>query len=884
MFAILQALGFFIVDMKNINRHFKLEAGAPDGARRFIGDCVDAKSLGEKTTTVVTITRTGKFYDPRYGEFEITRNMLLSMVSNFKANAYGQKIFLDVAHDPSKGSAGEIVELMVSGSKLRAQVEFTDYGIEAVKKRGMIYLSAEFMDNFIDNEQRKEHGPTLLGAALTARPVIKHLDPVQLSEDALDEAPPTYLDNKIKTKLTEEGTRTMKKLLAELLLKLQALKLSEEMIKPLMAAFESVGKNLAEEDMQRRLMSEFITQGEAISKELAASGSAPATVTFDTSGIEKMLSEMNPGSGGLTKEDVKKLLAEQQDAQTKTLAEQKTKLDANLKLFNEKIDGVEGLKSLSEDQMKVVKASSDLITHEMTDDQVTKLAEHAIAVGNELAISTQLSGMGFGGTGVVHLNQQNDIKGLQAEINKHLRGTSRFNQGNLILAEEGKENPFVLKVLAEFDRINAPRLGMERKLLAGGEVSISNTNLPAGFERTVLREALSDLRVLTLVQTMVDPDAQATMQIPYETRDTSAIRNNGIVYEGQPIHRAGVTQAMDIAYVLPTKLAMLVTNEVLHFTRASQINWDAYGRNVESNARIVRELLVARICNEMQRSSDAYGAVVNTDEAFDAQLDGSSSLIKTTNFPIVRPHQKRDLQGTAVGSVENPIVMTLNGTEIFEWDGSGDQAAGTYFTITNYNLGYIQLVDKDGTPVTPTDTGVNTMTYSHATNIVKFDLDNGSVDLEKHLNGLLRAFGSSKSAMSQGRFVKPNFSMMSETLNNIASNAAAFEAQSKRNGTDTNNDGDLEMIKAIPGFSTNAPGIDLGDERAILGVRGTLSYGVAKPFVTGETFEAVDPTTGRPTGQKQAYGEEYSTVHVPVPNRNRFTSVIAYSATGRTAA
>ncbi|WP_293001947.1 hypothetical protein [Nevskia sp.] len=58
---------------------------------------------------------------------------------------------------------------------------------------------------------------------------------------------------------------------------------------------------------------------------------------------------------------------------------------------------------------------------------------------------------------------------------------------------------------------------------------------------------------------------------------------------------------------------------------------------------------------------------------------------------------------------------------------------------------------------------------------------------------------------------------------------------------------------------------------------------IAKPFVTGTPFEVMDPTTMRPTGEKQAYGEEYSTIHVPLPLRGRLTSVIVYSATARAA-
>lgn len=60
------------------------------------------------------------------------------------------------------------------------------------------------------------------------------------------------------------------------------------------------------------------------------------------------------------------------------------------------------------------------------------------------------------------------------------------------------------------------------------------------------------------------------------------------------------------------KLALSVTNEVVHFTRASVINWDALGRNIETNARILRELVARRLINEIQRASDSYAAIAIT--------------------------------------------------------------------------------------------------------------------------------------------------------------------------------------------------------------------------------------------------------------------------------
>lgn len=670
-----------------------------------------------------------------------------------------------------------------------------------------------------------------------------------------------------------------KELMEKLRKQLSSKNLRDPLVTQLCEGFENAVKNVTDEEHAKSLYQAFEKTGVQLAEQ-TKDLPAEQTIKLDFSGLQAQ----DQGHKGLSEDDVRKLLAADREAAAKADGERKQKRETLVKVFTDAMDAAEGLKQLSDDQRKALDEAAELITPDMTEDQVRRLAEQQIKLGNQMAVSTQLSAMGYDGrqgSPRVSMDESNSIKSLQEEIITHLRGTASFSTGRLHLAEQGKEHPFVQKVLSEFDRIHAGRLAMERKLLAGGETSISDTNLPAGFQRTVIREALSDMRVLSLVQTLTDFGAQATTQIPYETRDSSAVLNSGIVYEGQPIHRASVSQAMDTAYILPMKLAFLISNEVMHFTRASQINWDAYARNVESNSRLMRELVVRRICNELQRAADAYGAVGVSNENLDAQLDGSTSTIKTAQFPIVRPHQERDLQGNAVGSAENPITVRLNGSAINEYDGSGTQSAGTYFRVTNYNLGYIQFVDETGSPVTPSSTAnPDDVSYSYATNVEKFDLDNGSTELGLHLNGLLRVFGNRKAVMAQDRLVLPDFMLMSYTLNNTASNANNFEADSKRNGTDTDAMGDLQAVKGVPAFSSNAPGVDMGDERAILGQRGTLTYTVAKPFVTGQPFEAVDGN-GFAIGKKQAYGEEYSAIKVPTPIRNRLTSVIAYSASGR---
>ena len=849
-------------------RLLTLEGSPIPGAVRFLSGLHVSLQEGQRTS-VVTLTRTGSFTDPRYGRFEISREMLLQMVENFRRGTYGQDIFIDVAHQPSNGAAAKVLELSVEGNRLRARVEWTDYGLEAVRKRGYRYLSAEFHENYTDNEGGATHGATLLGGGLTIRPVIKRLDPIQLSESEH----PTLLHPELSKSLSDEAQQTMNEFLKHLRKHLEGLKLSEAVITSLLGAFEQSAKALGEDETALKALA---GQFEAAGKQLAEQIGEKA-VKLDIQ-LPAAPAQQGEPAKALSEEDVLRIMQTARKAEADAARKLSETLEGNRAEFDRILSEAKGL---DEATRKELAEARDLVTAEMSTDQVRKLAEHQVTQGNRIMAARQLSHMGYGaprGDVRIEMGQDTAARRLQESIDQGLRRSLSHANGRIRVPEQKTESPFVQRVLAEFDRANARRLDEEARALSG-ETNISHTDLPVGFQRTVIREALHDLNILNVVQTLTDPSATMTTQIPYEERDTSEVVNDGIVYEGQGIPRAGVRQKMDIAYILAMKLAMKLTNEVMHFTRASAIDWDAYARNVEMNARVMRELVSRRIANEIQRSADSYLAADVSAESIATQLDGTNSIVSTAQFPIVRPHQRRDMQGNAVGDPDNPITVAFGATPILPWDGTGTQAAGTYYRVVNHNLGYVQFVDEAGDPVTPNEAAA-TISYSYATNVVKFDTDFADTTLEKHLNGLLQRIGARKAMMSTDRFIQPNFLLMSPTLNDMVTNAEQFVVSLKRDGSDTNSQGDLERVKGIPAWGTNAPGIDLGSERIIMGQMGTTTYTVAKPFMTGAPFEAVD-ANGRPTGEKVAYGEEYNAIHTPAPIRNRYTSVLVYSATGR---
>lgn len=632
------------------------------GSVRFLSGPHVRLGATDKQSTTITILRTGSFSHSRYGRFEITRELFEGMIRNFESKAYGQDIFMDVGHEPQKGSAGDINKLFIEGARLRAQVEWTGYGLDAIQGRGFKYISADFIENYVDSEFEKEHGPVLFGAALVTRPHIKNMDAVQLNEHN-GQSTLTYIHPDTLNHFKEKD-KTMKKYLDALRKKFEELKLSESLIATILGAFESTAKQLGDaDDAIKQLAADFETAGIKMQELIVAGTAAPEAVNIN-------LGDISLGNN----DDIAGIVAKQlAEVETKRLTDAAAAVANQAKLHKVFDDAIGAAEGLSEGTVKTLNEARELITDTMTEDQVKKQAEHQITVGNQLEASRQLGGLGYhvpGAAGSVQIQHGADRSALklQEDIDK---GLKLSNSGdNLLLTESAKLSSFARRVLGTFDQVNAEALHEESILFAQGQVNITSAQLPVGFQRTVIREALSDLNMLELVNGLTDPTATLVTQIPYEYRDISQITGDGIVYEGQGIPPGGIEQRMDTAYIVPRKISLKVSNEAAFFTQHSGINFDAYGRTVESNARYLRELIARTIANEYQRSSDAYGAAAIAAEATDAFITVANSTIKTAQFPIVRPHQDRDLQGTAIGNAENPIVLVLNGVTLSAYDGT----------------------------------------------------------------------------------------------------------------------------------------------------------------------------------------------------------------------
>jgi len=859
-------------------RHIRLgESEGTPGRVRFLSQSITLAD-GQKTSWI-TLTRTGRFNDPRYGDFEITHAMLAQMVANFDDRVLGQDVFIDVAHKPDNGAAAKVLRLSVEGDRLRALVEWTPYGVRSVKEMGFAYLSAEYHEAWQDNEHRKQHGCVLLGAGLTNRPVVKGLDfvdPKQLSQDDDDHDAPARVavSHQLLRELKEQSVNYIEQLKAHY----KTLGIPESVITKLLAEAKKQLDAAGSDDAKcLALVTTWKATGDALAPELKALAERGG----DAGGISITLAQPAVDVDAA----VKKALAEAVTANAavgKKLSEKVTLLSATIKADIPDLDDA-GVKALAD-------AAAPLVTADSSDEQVKALAGMQVSHAKQLSAQAKLQGMGFvhiAGDARITVDSSNSIKSLQATIDKRLgldgmADSRRFEKtGGILLAENKK---FAEKALAQFDALHGHRLDAEHKALAAGTGSVSDVKVPAVVERTVIREALYQLTSLNVVNVGTAPFAEA-LSIPYSYRDNSAAGVGALRrYEGQGIRRAGVIQTAEEARPLPQKLAFLISSELQLLMGASAIDYDPIAENVRNIIRIVGEDTEALNYNELVFSADEAGAVA-FNETLTAQCNGTNSVFVCSKFPVVRPRKVFNLRGEQVGATANALVWTYDGAARSEYalpaDGSA-LAAGIYY-VMDWNLGEMRLVDQDGAVVTPANGKVLTVAGYYSTNVVKWDSDAvGGESIGQRYDRLLTVLGGRKVVIENDRYYTANLVLMSGALDNAITQAESFKAASSRVATGLAADGSLGLTKNMPTFNPTAPGLVLGDTRILVGERGNTRFRMVKPFAMNPLEQARNGN-GLFTDQREGFGTQFVVSHTPTQLKNALTSVIVHSAAGRVA-
>lgn len=149
----------------------------------------------QATQSLHPVAKLGRYEDPRYGKFQITRADVASWQKNL-SGLQGGRIPIDYDHQAeaptgSTKAAGWITRLeLMAGARLGelvpayaasvdhggeyavATIDWTPEGAQSVRDGYWLYVSPTFCSRYTD-EQETDHGPALIGTALTNRPFLR---------------------------------------------------------------------------------------------------------------------------------------------------------------------------------------------------------------------------------------------------------------------------------------------------------------------------------------------------------------------------------------------------------------------------------------------------------------------------------------------------------------------------------------------------------------------------------------------------------------------------------------------------------------------------------------------------------------------------------------
>jgi len=156
---------------------------------------LDVAEISENKTVDIEMLRVGTFKHKKYGDLEITAEMLETMVENFENDVVGREVSFDWNHK-AENASGWLRGLKVADGVLIGTAELTDKGKESIQKKEYGYFSIEYSDDYEDPETSEKYGPTILGGALTNRPFMTKLKKIEFSAEDSEDAIYRYEEEK----------------------------------------------------------------------------------------------------------------------------------------------------------------------------------------------------------------------------------------------------------------------------------------------------------------------------------------------------------------------------------------------------------------------------------------------------------------------------------------------------------------------------------------------------------------------------------------------------------------------------------------------------------------------------------------------------------------
>ncbi len=179
---------------------------------QHVGYWIDlqGKTFAEGEAAWIQAFPLGTYKHSLYGKIVLTAKKALQFAYNVNQGVRGQELDIDYDHKEYSGkAAGWIKAAEARPDGLWIKVEFTADATKAIKAGEYRYFSPEYVDTWTNPKTGATYKDVLFGGALTNRPFLKDILPINMSEIADGKVSPVdeFLEKLRKTlKLSEEAT------------------------------------------------------------------------------------------------------------------------------------------------------------------------------------------------------------------------------------------------------------------------------------------------------------------------------------------------------------------------------------------------------------------------------------------------------------------------------------------------------------------------------------------------------------------------------------------------------------------------------------------------------------------------------------------------------
>src|SRR5690349_19034546 len=150
-----------------------------------VGFLVDLSgiALADSGPTWIQALPLGTYLHPVYGEIKITPDRVQKFAANVTAKVIDKQPDIDYDHKKrTDHAAGWVEAAEARPDGLWIQVDWTPKARQMLKDKEYKYFSPEFIDEWKHPKSQAVHQDVLLGGALTNRPFLKDILPINLSE------------------------------------------------------------------------------------------------------------------------------------------------------------------------------------------------------------------------------------------------------------------------------------------------------------------------------------------------------------------------------------------------------------------------------------------------------------------------------------------------------------------------------------------------------------------------------------------------------------------------------------------------------------------------------------------------------------------------------